>query len=283
MKNKALFALFIFLTHSQFITCLDFTLKGGVDYTSYPPGNKSFVGNVFTPEFLPIIYAGLSNDISGKYNYNINFDYDPIWRNTISGDIGYYLGNIDIKLGFFIGAGDFTFTSIDAGFSGKAGVEFPGIFMANAGISSSIGGSMDSPENTTRQLFSAQAGFWLPNIFITFDFDMKDYIEQVTETLKIQTNRKRYKGAMEIFSKNTPYRIRFDFGWQDLIRLVNDNGPIEEEGISTLFVGARFYSQVSNIFAWFVEGEVPFNIDDLTNIKILYNASIGVIFSHPDI
>ncbi|MDR2659127.1 MAG: hypothetical protein LBC27_03960 [Spirochaetaceae bacterium] len=276
MKNKPLLIVFFFFLPLRFVVSLDFTVQGGADYSSYPTNSEEAVGNTFKPEIIPLAYAELKDDFAVMYNYKINLGNDTIWRNMISGDVGYYFGHVDIGLGFFIGTGDFTFDYIDIGFSGRAGFEFPGVFLINGGFASSL--YKDGP--ASRQLFYARAGFWLPHILITGGFELKTYSDKVTEDLSIEYGRTKYTGAMEFFSKNIPYRIQFLFGMQTLTRVMSE--PKEEASFKSFIAGFRFYSQMSNTFAWFIEGSVPFNIDNIRDIKIFYNASLGLIFSHPE-
>ncbi|MDR0683875.1 MAG: hypothetical protein LBF83_01925 [Spirochaetaceae bacterium] len=281
MKNKTLFVLCILIFYPMSASPIDFTIGGGVDSASYSPNDKGPAGDTFAPELLPLYFAEFKGDFAVEYNYGIRAAYDPIWLNTISGNVGYHFGNVNMGLGFFIGDSDLTFQALDAGFSGRAGFEFPGIFFVNAGIASSLDGGSDSAENATRRLFSAQAGFWLPHIFFTFDFERRDFIEQPTNTSKISRSRTMYKLSMDIYSKNTPYRIGLIFGGQSLSRKFEDSStPEAEVSFDTLIIGMRFFDQVSRTFAWFVEGEAPFKMDELPNIMIFFRATAGVTFSY---
>lgn len=280
MNNKLLFVLFFFLFGLQFAVSWDFILKGGVDYASYPPTSESSVGSVFTPEFLPVAGATLKGDFAGMYNYNISCGSDPIWRNTASGDIGCYFGNVNMSIGFFTGTDDFTFKYTDIGFSGRAGIEFPGAFLVKAGFASSVNYDTKAAGTSWRQMIDAQAGFWLPHILIIAELQMKDYTKQVTETLDIHTSRVRYTGSMDIFAKNMPYRICFSFGYQVLSRIMTESVPLEESNYESFLAGFRFYFQAGKTFAWFIEGEAPFTIAG--SFKFFYNASLGLVFSYPE-
>jgi hypothetical protein len=248
--------------------------------SSYSPKNEKPVGDTFVPELLPLYFAEFNGDFAVEYNYRIRAGYDPIWLNTISGNVGYHFGNVNMGLGFFIGDSDLTFKALDAGFSGRAGFEFPGIFFANAGIASSLDGGSDSAETATRKLFGAQAGFWLPHIFFTFDFELREYIEQLSDTLKIQRSRTLYRLAMEIYSKNIPYRISFIFGHQSLSREIESASTPEDVSFETIIVGMRFFNQVSRTFAWFAEGEMPLNMDNIPDIKMFFRVTAGLTFSY---
>lgn len=280
MKSKALFVLCILLFYPSSANPIDFTIGGGVDNASYSPKNEGHVGNTFTPELLPLYFAEFNGDFAVEYSYGIRAGYDPIWLNTVSGNVAYHFGNVNMGLGFFIGDSDLTFKALDAGFSGRAGFEFPGVFFANAGIASSLDGGSDSAETATRKLFSAQTGFWIPHIFFSFDFELREYIEQPTSTSKISMSRTLYRLSMEMFSKNIPYRIGLIFGSQSLSRKLEDGSTPEDVSFDTLIVGLRFFNQVSHTFAWFVEGEAPFNLDNIPAIRIFFHATAGFTFSY---
>jgi hypothetical protein len=280
MKVKTLFVLCIIFFCPRSANPIDFTIGGGVDNASYPPKNEDPVGDTFMPEMLPLYFTEFKGDFAVEYDYGLRAGYDPIWLNTISGNVGYHFGIVNMGLGFFIGDSDLTFESLDAGFSGRAGFEFPGIFFANAGLASSMDGSFDSTETVTRRLLGAQAGFWLPHIFFTFDFERREYVEQLSDTLKIQRSRTLYRLAMEMYSKNTPYRIGFIFGYQSLSRKIDSVSTPEDVSFDTMIVGFRFFNQVSRTFAWFGEVELPFNMDDIPVIKIFFRVIAGFTFSY---
>ena len=279
-RNKTLFVLCILLLYPRSANPIDLTIGGGVDRSSYSPNDKGPAGNTFSSEWLPLYFAEFKGDFAVEYNYGIRAGYDPIWLNTVSGNVGYHFGNVNMGLGFFIGDSDFTFKALDAGFSGRAGFEFPGIFFANAGIASSLDGGSDSAEIATRKLFGAQAGFWLPHIFFTFDFELREYIEQLTNTSKITRSRTLYRLSIDMYSKNIPYRIGFIFGGQSLSRKLEGSPTPEDVSFDTVIVGLRFFNQVSRTFSWFVEGEAPFNLDNIPTINISFRATAGLTFSY---
>ncbi|MDR3356359.1 MAG: hypothetical protein LBO04_04145 [Spirochaetaceae bacterium] len=280
MKNKALLVLCLFLFHPRQTNPIDITVGGGIDKTSYSPKNEDPAGDTFEPELLPLYFAELRGDFAVEYSYGIRALYDPIWLNTVSGNVGYKFGNVNIGLGFFIGDSDFTFKTLDAGFSGRAGFEFPGVFFANASIASSLDGGSDSAETATRKLFGAQGGFWIPHILFTFDFELREYIEQLSGALKIHRSRTMYRLTMEMYSKNTPYRIGLIFGKQSLSRKIESASVPEDLSFEMFIIGLRFFNQASRTFAWFFEGEMPFNTDKLPNVRVFFRASAGLTFSY---
>ncbi|MDR2659211.1 MAG: hypothetical protein LBC27_04390 [Spirochaetaceae bacterium] len=278
MKCKPLLVLCIFFFVHSSVYSWDLTLSGGVDYASYPKDGND-VSDIFKPELQPIYSAEFNGDFGVEHNYSIGLRYDPVWRETFSGGIGYHLGIVDIGLGFFLCDFFSGFTSIDTGFSGHAGFEFPGIFFINAGASVSMGDF----EIPARKRFNAEAGFWLPHIFITFDFEIKEFIDNDDKTLD-RTTSTRYSGSMEFFSKNVPYRIRFEAGMQNLERSITGSAQSKDVSANHYFAGARFYAEAGKIFAWFAEAEVLFAASkkESSGAAMPYRAGVGIIFSYPE-
>jgi hypothetical protein len=284
MKIKALFVLCVLFFRPFAVYAWDLTLSGGVDFASYPPDSQSSVGINLAPVLLPVYLAEFKGEFAVEYNYNIRVFYDTIWREVFSGDVGYRFGKVDIGLGFFMSDFNTTVITHAAGFSGRAGFEFPGVFFINAGVASSLDDGSWPAGASKKRMFSGKAGFWLPHIFVTFDFETKSFIEKVTETLEISNGRTRYKGSIEIYSKNVPYRLRFDFGMQELSREMTDGVPLESASTSHFFAGFGFYARPGKIFAWFIDGEILLNLFNSTNLGtgINYRATAGVIFSYPE-
>jgi hypothetical protein len=284
MKIKALFVLCILFFRPSAVCPWDLALSGGVDYASYPPDNQTSVNRIFTPELLPVYLAEFKGEFAVEYNYNFRVLYDTIWREVFSGDIGYRFGNAEIGLGFF--ASDFNTQVMThaAGFSGRAGFEFPGIFFINAGVASSLDDGSWSQGASQKRMFNGKAGFWLPHIFVTFDFETKYFNEQVTETLNIRNDRTRYRASIEIYSKNVPYRLRFDFGMQELSRNMTDGTATNTASTNHFFAGAGFYAMPAKTFAWFVDSEILLPLFNSTNLGPgpYYRATAGVVFSYPE-
>jgi hypothetical protein len=281
MKIKALFVLCTLFLRPLTVHSWDLTLSGGADYASYPPESQKPVGSTFAPALLPVYLAEFKGEFAVEYNYNFRVLYDTVWREVFFGDVGYRFGKVDIGLGFFVSDFDTTVMTHAAGFSGHVGFEFPGVFFINAGVASSLDDGSWPPGTSQKRMFSGKAGFWLPHIFITFDFETKSFAEQVTETLSLRSGRTRYKGSMEIYSKNVPYRLRFDFGMQELSREMTDGGPLESVSANHYFVGFGFYARPGKIFAWFADGEVLLDSMNFDN-GFYYRANAGVIFSYPE-
>jgi hypothetical protein len=281
MKIKALFVLSTLFLCPLAVHSWDLTLSGGVDFASYPPDSQEPVGRTIAPELLPIYAAEFSGEFAVEYNYSFHILYDTIWREVFSGDVGYRFGKVDIGLGFFVSDFNTTVMTHAAGFSGRVGFVFPGVFFINAAIASSMDDGSWPPGASQKRRFNGSAGFWLPHIFITFDFETKSFTEQVTETLDINRGRTRYKGTLEIYSKNVPYRLRFAFGRQELSRVMTDGVPVQSVSANDYFAGFGFHAQASKVFAWFIEGEVFLGEFSFTG-NIRYNANAGLIFSYPE-
>lgn len=282
MKIKALLVLCILFFRPHPVCSWDFTVSGGADYESFSLDTESKVGRFFTPKLVPVYSAEFKDDFAIEYDYKFRAEYDPIWRYVFSGDVGYSFENMTAGLGFFVSDFDMEFLDLAVGLSGRAGFEFPGVFFANAGVASSLSGDYGKAGTSSRRLFNGKFGFWLPHLFITFDFEAKEFTRKITETFDIRTSRTRYKSSIEIYSKNVPYRLRLDFGWRKMERSMTDGYVIEYAPTEDFFAGAGFRAQASKIFAWFVEGEILLNMINSRNSPIYYRAEAGVTFSYPE-
>ncbi|MDR2097496.1 MAG: hypothetical protein LBP37_03150 [Spirochaetaceae bacterium] len=279
MKNNALFAFFIsFFCLSSAAFGWDLTFGGGVDYSSYSTKNKSYAGSDFKPDILPLYFTEFKDDFAIAYSYNIGLGFDTIWRNMFECGVSYSFGHINLGMGFFIGESDLTFNALDIGVSGRAGFKLEGLFFANAGLAASQG----SNSLAERKRYSVQAGFWLPHILITADFEMRTYTEELSGTLNLYAGRTLVRVKTEIFSKNVPYRLAFTAGWEDLSRRLENGAVLEDVSFKQFFAGMHFFNQPGKTFAWFIEGEVPLNFDDFSDIKVFYRAAMGLIFSYPE-
>jgi hypothetical protein len=278
MKIKVSLVLCVLFFRPFAVYPWDLTLSGGVDYASYSPTSEGAVGNVFTPDLLPIYDVKFKGEFAIEYNYSFRVLYDTLWREMFFGDVGYHFGNVDVGLGFFVSDFDTTVMTHSLGFSGRAGFEFPGIFLINVNVASSLDDGSWPPGASQRRQFVGRIGFWVPHILITFDYETKEFTKHVTDTLDISTNLTLYKGYVEIYSKNVPYRLRLGGGMQELQREVTiDDVVAESVSVQPYFGGVGFYAQPSKVFSWFVEGEVFFG-----GAAINYSAQAGFIFSYPE-
>jgi hypothetical protein len=283
MKIKASLVLCILFFRPFAVCPWDLILSSGVDYASYSPYSEGNVGNVFAPDLLPIYDVKFKGEFAVEYNYSFRVLYDPIWREMFFGDVGYHFGNVDMGLGFFVSDFDTTVMTHSVGFSGHVGFEFPGIFLVNVGAASSLDDGSWPPGASKRRRFSGRVGFWLPHIFITFDYETKEFTKHITDTLDTRIDSTLYKGYVEIYSKNIPYRIRLGGGIRELWREVTTNNVVTESvSVASYFVGLGFYARPLKIFSWFIEGEVFFSdvgdFDDTIN----FSAMAGFVFSYPE-
>jgi hypothetical protein len=194
--------------------------------------------------------------------------------------VSYRFGHVNLGMGFFVGESDLTFNAIDFGISGHAGFIIEGVFFADAGLAASL----DNNNSADRKLFFARAGFWLPHILTTAEFEMRGYTGEITSAMDLYAGCMLARINAEIFAKNVPYRIRIIAGWQDLSRRLLNSAVLEDVSVNMFFAGLRFFNQAGKTFAWFIEGEVPFKfgLENSLDIQIFYRAFIGLVFSYPE-
>jgi hypothetical protein len=198
---------------------LDLRVSGGIGNLSFDKKEESFLDTeIFAPTLYPYGSIGLEGDYSDFADFSAAFEIDPILRNRLLANAGFNLGYIRIDIGPFIGLFNTEEQKINSGISAGMGVEFPGIAFGSVAVGSTIGSLTNKPGEYIQHTGDISIGVWVPHVVCTFSLNEKSYTGRVNDELITKDESIRYQLRADMFSKNVPYTIRIDMGYQSLTR-----------------------------------------------------------------
>jgi len=261
---------------------VNLTISGGADRFTIDPGqlrDKITPGDPDYEEKNNIIWGARLDGFYGR-NFAFSFGYEKtvFWSSTIDVSATLIMGLFSVRFGYNSGSPDFDFGSFkfaedsknfsDNGFIGSFKLENPGYFFLNLDFRMSFANREDSAETSLRQLLGLEGGLWLPHILFRAGYSKRGLTMVVedpadnTNLLKRNAVETVYSGSLEFFAKSIPFRISLGGGW-----IVTGWSIKEDEAKdgdrSYAFIEAGVTLNFGSHFSWFLNGEVPFDVDDL--------------------
>lgn len=179
------------------------------------------------------LYDNILNwGLEGYFTHNIDenvgvdfiHDYDPTTRNTFKINFHYAFNYFKVGIGPSLGFLNTTeFSFVKPGLLTSIYFSIPGFIFAEyysegtrdfistgiEGLSNVISQNSDFLQNTTK----LSAGFYVTNAICALTIESKTFSEIKADKQFSHTLSKYYFSA-DIFQKNTPYTLKFDFGYQ---------------------------------------------------------------------
>lgn len=172
--------------------------------------------------FVPNNYFVGSIDVKGEYSdffdFTMRFECDPLLRARALGGISFNFNYGRLEMGPLIGLFNSKEQPLTAGVSGTLQLEYPGIIFASLKASSTLASMQAAIGDYSQSEGEAALGFWVPNVICTFSINKKDFSTLMSDTLLARDTQVRYNFSSDVYSKNVPYTIRIDLGYQVLKR-----------------------------------------------------------------
>jgi hypothetical protein len=266
-----------------------------------PNRKKAFDEEITQFAGYDFIMGGLNvkGDILDKFGYNVRFNRDIILQNTLSGSFLVDLDYVNFEFGPFVGILSTPEKVMNVGLTGGIGFAYPGIIFLSVKGASTIGTQFEYRGDYSQESGEVVIGFWLPHVIPTASASVKSFTKLDKNYILIRDECIRYQASAEIFAKNFPLTLRFDFGYETLTRSyknkkwdtdsgdpdeVNDDVRIDE--VMAMFVGGEVKWQISKhlriiagyempIYTW---AEKPVR-KMINNGSFLYQCKAGVAFT----
>jgi hypothetical protein len=211
-------------------------------------------------------YLNLKDDFLGKTEYNIRYERDNFYHNTLSAQLSIDLDYFYLEFGPFVGfwdsmkisfknGGSFGYPKMppDAGISGSLRLAFPGIVFLSLKGSSTLNFNYDFLGGNSREVAEINLGFWLPYVIPTISASVKSFTrpdDYLCDELA------RFWASADIFAKNIPFALRFDFGYEILNRyfLLNEDNQAK---MQALFIGFEVRWQLLRTLRLIGGAEIP--------------------------
>ena len=296
---KKAFATLIFLLSilSSGICSLELEFTGGVGNNAFDNDLTASLGEEeesFKYQFYPLALARFSGE-SGNISYNVGFERNPMVRNRLFANIAINLNYFFAEAGSVFGLLNTRKLPVNPGISAGLGLMAPGIIFIEARGSSSLGISMDVKGNYSQRTGDISLGFWVPHVVCSLNAGARSFTLREEPNLLIEDVFVRYFFRADMYTKNVPYTIRLDLGYQSLRRSYSsqkiEDGEIVKDSksdvLKSIFIGLELTYTINPSLKILLGGELPvyswaeLPMKDLAKGSALFQAWTGVIWTLP--
>lgn len=242
------------------VFALDLTVSGGAGNLSFGDERLSSLGQQhlsFSPSLYPLGSVMIDGDHSRFISFHGGFERDALLKNRVITNIALYLKPIKVEIGPFMGVFNTPKRPINPGFSATLGLEFPGILFGSVHAASTIGTGLRVPGDYVQKTGFLDLGFWVPHVICAFGVHTKNFTQQKDRDLVIEDEQIRYQFTGDIFTKNAPYTIRVNLGYQELRRSYTTLGNTQRDELHSVFIGLELTYMVRSTLGFFLGGEMP--------------------------
>ncbi|MDR1899487.1 MAG: hypothetical protein LBQ55_05725 [Treponema sp.] len=219
---------------------LELTLRGGAGNMTFDPGLRGPLGPAgaaFDNYVYPYGRLSVDGSFSELLSYHAALDRDPILRNRVTGEVELKLHFLRFSFGPVISPFNTGESLISPGFSGRLELQFPGIIFGSLEASSNFGTALANTGDFLQQSGGAALGFWVPNVVCAFQINTRSFSERISRALLIKDELTRYQFRADVFSKNVPYTIRVDLGYQSLKRAYSGGNADTTDEFESIYLG----------------------------------------------
>jgi len=297
MKKKMLLTIILAALFTGLLFSFEIELSGGLGNLAFDKDLRSALSGpdiegTFDPKYYPLLLA----QFTGEYNslfFSAGFSRDPLLRNRLYGNLRAGFDYFFIEAGPSIGIFNSPGLPINPGISAALGLSIPGKVFARAAALSTIGARTESAGGYSQLSGEVSAGFWVPHVICSLNMSMKNYALREEPNLLTEDDLKKYFFRADVFTKNVPFTMRVDLGFQNLSRSYStqkiDGGELVKEvtkdefksfiagleGVYTLNSHLKFYlGGEMPVYSW---GKRP--MKDPSKDTILFEAKMGVILN----
>ena len=275
---------------------LELELIEGVGNLAYDRGRTSALsdetnpGNI-SPMYYPLILARFSGEFSGL-RYSFGYEQDPRLRNRLFANIRLQQEYFFVEAGPVIGLFNTDGLPVNPGISGTLGLMLPGKIFAEASGSSTLAAiPMEKKGNYSQISADLSAGFWVPYVICSFNLSIEKFTLRKEIASLIEDEFVRYYFRADAFTKNFPYTMRVDIGFQNLKRSYSqvvgtDLDTITDE-FKSVFVGLEGTFTITPGLKLFLGAEMPVYswserpMKDPPKDTIFFEARVGIIWTLP--
>ena len=259
MKKAALTLFIIVLLSSQPIFSLDLEFIGGLGNLAFNNDRTMALSDdvnpgAFSSNFYPLIRTGMSGEYR-NFSFKAGFERDPILRNrfftNLRADFNYFY----VETGPFIGLFNSQKQPFNPGLSAAMGLQIPGIIFAELNGSSTLAAPLDLTGFYYQNNGGISLGFWVPYVVCSLNMIVKNYAYHKETDLIIKDSLNRYFFRADVYTKNIPYTIQVDLGFQNLSRSYYLQDLTDE--FKSIFMGLEVTYTLNQSVKFIFGGEMP--------------------------
>jgi hypothetical protein len=293
MKKSLL--LFLMFGSLGFLFSLDLEIEGGLGNMAFHSGQESLSAGAeaFDPGLYSSFRIGVSGELKDYFSFSGGFERDPLLRNRLYASLGIDLEYVSMEIGPVMGLFNAQEQPVNPGFSAALNAEVPGIFFIHLQGSASLGSVLNIEGNYNQKTGDIAAGFWVPYVVCSLNLSSRAFTVQEKANLLTEDSLTRYFFRAEVYTKNVPYTIRVDLGYQnlkrsysrDLITANNIEKRRDLDEFKSIFLGLEGTYTVLPGFKLFLGGEAPVYAWSVQPMKdpgkgsVLFRAYAGAAWS----
>jgi hypothetical protein len=274
------------------VQALEFRFSGGAGNYAFDPKGETALGaggTRFQPYVFPLGLISLEGKFSDMVDFSAAYERDPLLGNRLFGNMGFETSVFRLDFGPFLGLFNTGEQAITPGLAAALGLEFPGVIFGSLKAASTIGSLAALPGEYVQQIGEAALGFWVPYVVCTFSINNKAFTRRKSDTLLLADKHTRYQFRADVFTKNVPYTIRIDMGYQSLKRSYTDSAAgTSADELKSVYIGFEgSYRIISSlrlilgaempVFTW---GEKPLKSPEKNTF--LYEFRGGIVWTLPE-
>ena len=279
------------------IHSLDLEISGGAGNYAFDSGLTSSLGDEaesFQSQFYPLALVQISGE-KGNFYYNMGFERDPLLRNRFFANVAINLNYFFVEAGPYLGLFNTRKLPVSPGIGAGLGFTVPGIIFIEARGSSTLAIPMDIKGNYSQLSGDISLGFWVPHVVCSLNVRARNYTVRKESNLLIEDAFSRYFFRADIYTKNVPYTMQLDLGYQSLSRSYSSwktggGGLVKDtrsDTLKSIFIGLEMTYTVIPVLKVYLGGEIPvyswaeLPMKDLPGGTALFQAWTGVIWTLP--
>ena len=285
------------------LNAVDLELSGGLGNLSFDTDRKSTLGSedkAFDHVLFPLISAAISGEAGSSVYYRGGYERDPILRNRLFASLGLRSNNVSLEAGPFLGIYNTGKLELNPGFTAALGLQFPGILFVNLEASSSIGNILETPGAYSQKTSLLSAGFWVPHVICSLNLNSRSFTLEKNTNLLEEDSLDRYFFRADVYTKNVPYTIQVDMGYEILKRSYVSqnitgtnfddlvlNRDLEDDTFKAFFLGLQMNYTINPVIKLVLGGEMPVYYWSAQPMKtpgkgtFLFQARAGIILTLP--
>ncbi|MDR1240106.1 MAG: hypothetical protein LBK27_08320 [Treponema sp.] len=270
---------------------LDLHILGGLGNLAFEPGLEASLGAAgtrFNPHLFPLGLISLEGKFSELADFAFTYERDPLLQNRLLASVGVHFGAAKLDFGPFIGLFNGGGQFLNPGVAAALGFEFPGILFGSLEAASSIGSLAALPGEYLQQTGEVSLGFWVPYVVCTLSVNTRAFTQRKSDTLLIKDERTRYQFRADVFTKNVPYTVYIDLGYQAVRRsYIPSVGASAGDELKSLYAGFETSFRVHPAFRLLLGAEMPvyawgdYPLKGPDRSVFLYEFRMGLIWTLP--
>jgi hypothetical protein len=279
------------------LSALDLEVSGGLGNLAFDredSSSRSAANKAFAPHIFPLALVRVSGEYRGLA-YHAAFERDPLMGNRLSAAVRGELDFLFLEAGPFTGLFNTEKQPVNPGLSAALGMVFPGIAFVQAGGMSTLGNTLDARGTYSQLSGDISAGFWVPYVVCSLNVSTRNNTLRQEGNLLVEDETVRYFFRAEVYTKNVPYTIRLDLGYQSLRRSYTTEGvaggnlvkDTQEDEVKSFYAGIEGTYTIRPGLKLLLAGELPVYfwgvrpLEDPPEGTVLFQFRTGIVLTLP--